>query len=116
MDELQDVLEQACRSSLTQMGTTGKAMRHNPIAWWTRNLTNQRKELNAKRRYQRTKVDSEIRGQRKEQYLTAKAEYTAAIMREKSKPWKQFCNLTSANNHWIAIYKMAARKTKKTHK
>jgi hypothetical protein len=55
-------------------GTTGKALRHKPILWWTTNLTTQRKEVNAKRRYQRMKVNSEVRGQHKEQYLAAKAE------------------------------------------
>jgi len=83
VEELQEVLEQACRSSLTQIETTGKALLHKPMPWWTSGLTTQRKELKAKRRYQRTKENGEIREQRKIQYLTAKAEYTAAIRREK---------------------------------
>jgi hypothetical protein len=66
------------------MGTTGKALRHKPIPWWTTNLTTQRKEVNAKRRPQQTKVNSKVRGQRKEQYLAAKAEYTASIRRKKA--------------------------------
>jgi hypothetical protein len=90
VDELQDVLEQACQSSLTQIGTSGKALRHKPIPRWTTNFTTQRKEVNVKRRYQRTKVNSEVRGQRKEQFLAAKAEYTAAIRPKKSKYWKEF--------------------------
>jgi hypothetical protein len=97
------------------MGTTGKALRHKPIPWWTTNLTTQRKEVNAKtRRYQRKKVNSEVRGQRKKQYLAAKAEYTAAIRREKRKSWKELCNLTSAPNPWNAVYKMAVGKTTNT--
>jgi len=55
VDELQDILEQVCRSSLTRTGRDGKALRHKPIPWWTSQLTTQRKEVNAKsRRYQRT--------------------------------------------------------------
>jgi len=83
---------------LTQTGTTGKALRHKPTPWWTSSLTTQRKEVNAKRRYQHKKENSEIWGQRKEQYLATKAEYTVAIRREKSKSWKEFCNLTIATN------------------
>ena len=49
VDELQDVLEKAYRSSLTQMGTTAKALRQKPSSWWTSSLTTQRKEVNAKR-------------------------------------------------------------------
>ena len=65
-DDLQDVLEKEYRSSLTQMGTTEKALRHKPSSWWTSSLTTQRKEVNAKRRiYQRTKVNSEIWGSAK---------------------------------------------------
>ena len=95
------------------MGTTGKSLRHKQTPWWTSSLTTQRKEVNAKRRrYQRTKVNSEIRGQHKEQYLAAKVEYSAAIRREKSKSWKEFCNLTPATNPWNEIYKMMAGKTK----
>jgi len=117
VDELQDILEQACRSSLTRKGRDGKTLRHKPIPWWTSQLTTQRKEVNAKRRrYQRTKKNNELREQRKGQYLASKAEYVAAIRREEIKSWKEFCNLTSVTNPWNAIYKMAAGKTERaTH-
>jgi hypothetical protein len=59
-------------------------------------------------------VKSEVREQRKEQYLAAKAEYTAATRRKKSKSWKEFCNLTSVTNPWNAVYKMAVGKTNNT--
>jgi len=75
VDELQAVLDQACRTSFMQTGPTGKALRHKPIPWWTSRLTTQKKEVNAKRRkYQRTKENNELREQRKEQYLASKAE------------------------------------------
>jgi hypothetical protein len=113
VDELQDVLDQACRSSFMQTGPTGKVLRHKWIPWWTSRLTTHRKEVNAKRRrYQRTKENNELREQRKEQYLASKAEYAAAIRREKIKSWKEFCNVTSVTNPCNAIHKMAAGKTK----
>jgi len=114
VDELQHILEQACRSSLKRTGRDGKALRHKPVLWWTSQLTTQRKELNAeRRRYQRTK-NNELREQRKGQYLASKAEYAAAIRREKIKSWREFCNLTSVTNPWNAKYKIAAGKTKRT--
>ena len=69
------------------------------------------KEVNAKRRrYQRTKDNSELREQRKELYLASRAEYAAAIRQEKSKSWKEFCSLTFVTNPWSVIYKMEADK------
>jgi hypothetical protein len=113
LNELQAALDYACRSSFRQTGRTGKVLRHKSVPWRTSRLTTYRKEVNAKiRRYQRTKENNGLREQRKEQYLASKAEYTAAIRQEKSKSWKEFCNVTSAINRWNAIYKMAAGKTK----
>jgi hypothetical protein len=64
--------------------------------------------------YQRTKDNPEQRERRKVQYLVSKAEYAAAIKREKKQILERFCNMTSATNPWNAIYKMAAGKTKCT--
>jgi hypothetical protein len=111
VDELQAVLNQAFQSSFTQTGPTGKSLRQKSFPWWTSRLTTERKEINAKRRrYQRTKENNDLREQWKEQYLDSKAEYAAAIRREKIKSWKEFCNETSAINPWNAIYKMAPGK------
>jgi len=71
VDELQGILEQACRSSLTQTGSPGKALLHKPTPWWS----TQRKEVKTKRRkYQRTKESSELHEQRKVQYLASKSD------------------------------------------
>jgi len=65
---------------------------------------------------ERRRTMSELREQRKGQYFASKAEYAAAIRREKNKSWREFCNLTSVTNPRNAIYKMAAGKTKRaTH-
>jgi hypothetical protein len=45
--------------------------------------------------------------------LATKAEYAAAIRQEKSRSWKEYCNVTSEVNPWNAIYKMTAGKTKR---
>jgi hypothetical protein len=50
VDELQGILEQACRSSLTQTGSPGKALLHKPTPWWSTRLATQRKEVKAKKK------------------------------------------------------------------
>jgi hypothetical protein len=47
VDEIEAILDQACRSSFMQTGPTGKALRYKSIPWWTSRLTTQRKEVNA---------------------------------------------------------------------
>jgi hypothetical protein len=111
VDELHEIMDQACRTSFRQAGKKGQDLKHKSIPRWSSRLTIQRKEVNVKRRrYQRTKDNSGLRGQRKDLYLSSKAEYAAAIRQEKSKSWKEFCSLTSATNPWSAIYKRAAGK------
>ena len=69
------------------------------------------KVTNALRRlYQRTKNNDEIRGMRKKQYLESKATDSATIKREKTRSWKEYCNMTTATNPWTMVYKLAAGK------
>jgi hypothetical protein len=61
------------------------------VPWWTEDLTIKRKRLNAlRRRYQRTKTNEELRGHRKNMYYEEKANYQAAIKKEKIKSWKEY--------------------------
>jgi hypothetical protein len=93
VDELQEIMDHECQSSFRQSGKKGKGPKHKSNPWWTSRHTTQRKEVNAqRRRYQRTKDNSELREQRKELHLASKAEYAAAIRQEKSKSWKEFCS------------------------
>ena len=117
VEELQAVLDHACRTLFRQTGTINRELRHKSVPWWTTRLTTQRRVVNAERRqYQRTKGNDELCRQKKEKYLAAKAEYAAAIRQEKSKSWKEYCNATSSANPWNAVYKMAAGKTERaTH-
>jgi len=117
VEELQKALDKACKSSFrptrTTM-TTKKGTQHKSVPWWTQRLTILRKKVNAqRRRYQRTKGDTVLREQRKEQYLT-KAEYAATIRKERLTSWKKYCTMISATNPWNEIYKLAAGRRKQT--
>jgi len=114
VEELHSVLDYTCRSSFKQTGKADRGIRHKSVPWWTTRLTIMRREVNAERqRYQRTKLNDELRRQRREKYLVSKAEYAAAIRQEKSRSWKEYCNATSEVNPWNAICKMTAGKTKR---
>ena len=49
-----------------------------------------------------------LREHRKEQYLATKAEYAAAIRKERYTSWKEYCTMTSITNPWSGIYKTLA--------
>jgi hypothetical protein len=92
---------------------TKKGAQHKSVPWWTQRLTILRKKVNAqRRRYQRTKGDTVLREQRKEQYLTTKAEYAATIRKERLTSWKEYCTMISATNPWNEMYKLAAGRRK----
>jgi len=115
VEELQDALEKACKTSFRQTGNTNKDKKleqYKSVPWWTHNLTLLRKKVNAHMRYQRTKGSTVLREQMKKQYRTVKAEYAQTINKEKYESWKKFCTLTPANNPWNGIYRIAASKRK----
>jgi hypothetical protein len=45
-------------------------------------------------------------------YHEQKSKYAATIRREKTKSWKEYCNLISDANPWNAVYRLAAGKEK----
>ena len=51
-----------------------------------------------------------MRKSRKKQYNKAKAEYQAAVRKEKSRSWKEYCTMTSPSNPWNEVYKLASNK------
>jgi hypothetical protein len=61
VDELQTVLDYACRFSFRQTSPTSRMEpRHKSVPWWNSRFTLQRKDVNSKRRkYQRTKDNRE---------------------------------------------------------
>jgi hypothetical protein len=92
--------------------TTKKGTQHKSVSWWTQKLTIYKKKVNAqRRRYQRTRGDTVLL-ERKEQYLTTKAEYAATIRKERLSSCKEYCTMISATNPWNEIYKLAAGRRK----
>ena len=80
VEVLHEVLVSACTSSFKILQTYKKALPRKSVPWWTEELTILRKRVNAQRRkYQRTKGNDDLRGQRKAQYLAIKATYATTI-------------------------------------
>jgi hypothetical protein len=65
------------------MGTQKRKGR--TVPWWTNELKIMRKKTNALRRYQRTIGNEALRESRKTLYNKAKAEYQAAVRKEKTR-------------------------------
>jgi hypothetical protein len=78
----------------TKINTKGRS-----VPWWSTDLTVIRKRMNAlRRRYQRTQNNEELRSSRKNQYIEEKKKYQAAIRKEKTISWKEYCTITTPNN------------------
>ena len=60
--------------------------------------------------YQRTRNNGEQWEINKEAYFARKEIYAATIKREKTKSWKEYCNLTTEANPWNAVYRLASGK------
>ena len=111
IDDFCETLIKACNLSFNKYTTTKRTSTQKTVPWWNTDLTVQRKRTNAFRRlYQRTKNNAELREKRKIQYLESKATYSASIKSAKLKSWKEYCNTTTATNHWNMVYKLAAGK------
>jgi hypothetical protein len=111
--KLQTVITTSSKKSFKTRRSTNKTTKQKSVPWWTAELTIKRKRLNALRRlYQRTKNNEELRDNRKKAYYEERKEYVTTIKTEKTKSWKEYCNLTPHTNPWNAIYKLAANKTR----
>lgn len=109
IDEFSEVINLACNKSFLKQRATKKATTHKTVPWWTQELTVLRKRTNAQRRlYQRTRNNDDLREKRKAEYATGKATYAATIKREKTRSWQEYCNMTTADNPWNAVYNLAA--------
>jgi hypothetical protein len=65
-----------------------------------------RKRTNALRRiFQRTLSNEDLRESRKNRYMT----YQAAIRKDKTSSWKQYCNTTIPGNPWDEVYNLATK-------
>lgn len=112
VQQFEENVSKACKKCFRVSKPTNKINKRKSLPWWTTDLTIMRKKTNAlRRRYQKTKNNQELREQRKTQYMEEK-KYEKTIKKEKIESWKQYCNLTSSNNPWNAVYRLATGKTR----
>ena len=101
----------ACEQSFKTKKARKAPQKNKSVPWWTHELTAARKITNyLRRKYQRTRDNAEQREINKEAYFAQKAKYAATIKREKTKSWKEYCNLTTEANPWNAVYRLASGK------
>jgi len=113
IDEFSRAVKTACETSFKRNRAPKTSQNHKSIPWWTQELTAMRKRTNAlRRKYQRARHNAETREAFKTRYLEEKARYAATIKREKTRSWKEYCNLTNSANPWNEVYRLAAGKGK----
>ena len=106
-------LESSCEQSFYRLESCNKIINRRSVPWWSGELTTQRKVVNAcRRRYQRTKQNIILREERKRIYLEEKKRYQIQINDHKYESWKSHCTISTANNPWNDVYKLAAGKSK----
>jgi hypothetical protein len=100
---------------VSRLGKRGTMERS--VLWSTSDLTLLRKKALALRRtYQRTKIDSNLRHEKRQLYLECNRLYQARIREEKLKFWKDFCTSTESSNPWNAAGKLWSKPTLTTLK
>ena len=113
IEKFQTALSSTCNDSFTKKWASKRITRNKIAPWWTQELTIRRKKVNAlRRRYQRTKNNEILRDSRKTQYYEERTQYQGLIKKEKKESWKKFCNVTTSQNPWNIVYKLASGKIK----
>ena len=88
-------LEQICSNTFPPFRPTNKY-----VAWWTQELSIQRKRTNAaKRRLKRCKINALVPIYQN-QYLEIRRNYQAMIKEAKQNSWKIFCQTVNSSNLW----------------
>jgi len=96
---LDEVIQRTCREICKRTNARNTKVKGRIVPWWKDALKTMRNWTNAlRRRYQRTTGDEALREVRRSQYNKAKKDYQAAIRREKTRSWKQYCTITSPIN------------------
>ena len=102
------VIQKACKGTSGNRNTSQPKTKGKTVPWWANELKILRKKTNAMRRkYQRTTRNEALPESRKTQHTKAKTEYQAAVRKEKTRPWKEYCSTTSPINSWNEVYKLA---------
>jgi hypothetical protein len=110
--KLEEATHKAGKETSESRNTVKQKAKERTVHWWTNGLIIVQKKTNAlKRRYQSTTSNEALRENRKTQYNKAKAEYQAAVRKEKTTSWKEYCT-TSPMNPWNEVYKLASNKTR----
>jgi hypothetical protein len=111
VEDSNEEITMTCHNNFQTQRAPRSAPSHRSVPWWSAELTALRKRTNAARKlYQRTKNNEELRDKRKTLYFESKTTYAATIKREKIKSWKEHCNVSTATNPWGGIYKLAEGK------
>ena len=102
----------ACELSFKTEKATKQSQTNRPWPWWTLEFTLMRKTTNhLMRKIERT-IKRRKKGDKKAAYFEQEAKYAATIKMEKTKSWKEYCNLTTEANTWNAGFRLAAGKKK----
>jgi len=84
----------ACEQSFQKKGEKSTTEKKS-VLWWTHEITAAKKITKyLRRKYQITRDNAEQREKNKEDYFAQKGKYVA-IKSEKSKSWKEYCNLAT---------------------
>jgi hypothetical protein len=109
--KLEEVIQTACKETCRNRNTAQPKAKGKMVPWRTNELKIMRKKTNAlRRRYQWTTSNETLRESRKTQYTKVKAEYQAAVRKEKTRSWKEYCTTTCPTNPWNEVYKLASNK------
>jgi hypothetical protein len=110
IEDFSEAMRRACEQSFKRTKTPKATQKYKSVPWWTKELTELSKTTNALRRNYQTTTDNKEQRENKATYLHQKSKYAATIKREKTKSWKEYCNLTTEANPWNTVYRLAAGK------
>ena len=104
------VIQKACKGTSGNRNTSQPKTKGKTVPWWANELKILRKKTNAmRRRYQRQRATKHY--ERVERPNTPKRrQYQAAVRKEKTRSWKEYCSVTSPINPWNEVYKLASNK------
>ena len=101
----------ACEATFQVSRPDKPATKERSVPWWTSELTILRKKAFAlRRKYQRPKIDANLRNDRRTLYLECNRLYQAKLHEEKLKYWKEFCSSTESSNPRNVVYRYVAGK------
>ena len=114
IDRIDDTVGTTCTETFKHHKSLKNYTKGKSVPWWSTNLTIMGKKSNAlRKRYQRTLNNEELISSRKDQYIEEKKKYQAATRKEKTNSWKEHFIITTPNNPWNEVYRLAARKNKR---